>query len=42
MCIANAACHEDRNRLFRRLLLYGLSMAVVGALVCYLFFGLLA
>ena len=41
MCIANAACHEDRNRLFRRLLLYGVSMAVVGALVCYLFFGLL-
>jgi di/tricarboxylate transporter len=42
MCIANAACHEDRNRLFHTLLLYGLSMAVVGALVCYLFFGLLA
>jgi di/tricarboxylate transporter len=41
MCIATAACHEDRSRLFRILLLYGLSMAVVGALVCYLFFGLL-
>jgi di/tricarboxylate transporter len=40
MCIANAACHEDRSRLFRALLLYGLGMAVVGALVCYLFFGL--
>jgi di/tricarboxylate transporter len=40
MCIANAACHEDRKRLFRALLLYGLSMALVGALVCYLFFGL--
>src|SRR6266540_6844557 len=34
MCIANAAVHEDRNQLFQRLLIYGLSMAVVGALVC--------
>jgi Na+/H+ antiporter NhaD/arsenite permease-like protein len=41
MCIANAAAHEDRNRLFQRLLIYGLAMALVGALVCYLFFGLL-
>jgi len=41
MCIANAAAHEDRNRLFQRLLIYGLAMAVVGAFVCYLFFGLL-
>jgi Na+/H+ antiporter NhaD/arsenite permease-like protein len=41
MCIANAAVHEDRNELFQRLLMYGLAMAVVGALVCYLFFGLL-
>lgn len=41
MCIANAAAHEDRNQLFHRLLVYGLSMAVVGALVCYLFFVIL-
>ena len=41
MCIANAVVQEDRNRLFQRLLVYGLAMAVVGALVCYLFFGLL-
>ena len=41
MCIANAAAAEDRNGLFQRLLVYGLAMAVVGALVCYLFFGLL-
>ena len=41
MCIANAAAHEDRDKLFRRLLLYGLAMAVVGAGVCYLCFGLL-
>lgn len=41
MCIANAAASEDRNQLFQRLLVYGLAMALVGALVCYLFFGLL-
>jgi len=41
MCIAHAAAHEDRNQLFQRLLIYGLAMALVGALVCYLFFGLL-
>ena len=41
MCIANAAAHEDRNRLFQRLLIYGLAMAVVGALVSYLFFVIL-
>lgn len=41
MCIANAAAHEDRNQLFRHLLIYGLAMAVIGALVCYVFFGLL-
>jgi hypothetical protein len=41
MCIAGAAAHENRNRLFQRLLIYGLAMAVVAALVCYVFFGLL-
>jgi di/tricarboxylate transporter len=41
LCIASAAAHEDRDRLFRRLLIYGLAMSVVGALVCYLFFGVL-
>ncbi len=41
MCIANAAAHEDRNQLFQRLLVYGLAMAFVGALVCYLFFVIL-
>ncbi|MFN8376194.1 MAG: SLC13 family permease [Anaerolineae bacterium] len=41
LCIANAAAHEDRNLLFRHLLMYGLSMAVIGAFVCYIFFGLL-
>lgn len=41
ICIANAAPHEDKNKLFRRLMLYGLSMSIFGAIVCYLFFGLL-
>jgi Na+/H+ antiporter NhaD/arsenite permease-like protein len=41
MCIANAAAHEDRRRLFRNLLIWGLAMAFVGAGVCYLIFGLL-
>lgn len=41
ICIANAAPHEDRNKLFQYLLIYGLSMAVFGAVVCYVFFGLL-
>ncbi|MBL8162731.1 MAG: C4-dicarboxylate ABC transporter [Anaerolineae bacterium] len=41
MCIANAAPHENKDELFRRLLIYGLSMSVVGALVCFVFFGLL-
>jgi di/tricarboxylate transporter len=41
LCIAAAPAEENRSRLFNRLLLWGLSMSVVGAFVCYLFFGLL-
>jgi Na+/H+ antiporter NhaD/arsenite permease-like protein len=41
ICIANAAPHEDKNELFRYLMIYGLSMSVFGAIVCYVFFGLL-
>jgi Na+/H+ antiporter NhaD/arsenite permease-like protein len=41
LCITNAPLREDKERLFRNLLIYGLSMAVVGAGVCYVFFGLL-
>ncbi len=41
LCIANAPPGEDRDRLFRRLLYYGLSMSVVSALVCWVLFGLL-
>ncbi|MFH1574892.1 MAG: SLC13 family permease, partial [Acidobacteriota bacterium] len=39
LCLACAAAHEDRTRLFRKLLAWGLSMSLVGAIVCQLFFG---
>lgn len=41
LCIANAAPGVDRKRLFNQMLAWGLSMCLVGALVCYVFFGLL-
>lgn len=41
ICIANAAPGEDKKKLFRHLLIFGLSMAMVGGGLCYLFFGLL-
>jgi di/tricarboxylate transporter len=41
LCIANAAPEVDRKRLFNQMLAWGLSMSVVGALVCYVFFGIL-
>jgi di/tricarboxylate transporter len=41
LCIACAAAHEDKTKLFRKLLLWGLSMSVVGAVVCLVFFGIL-
>jgi di/tricarboxylate transporter len=41
LCIASAGDHEDKAKLFRNLLIWGLSMGVVGAVVCYVFFGLL-
>jgi di/tricarboxylate transporter len=41
LCIANAAADVDRRRLFNQMLAWGLSMCVVGAIVCYLFFGLM-
>jgi Na+/H+ antiporter NhaD/arsenite permease-like protein len=40
LCIASAL-HEDREKLFRYLLAFSLSMAFVGALLCYVIFGLL-
>lgn len=39
MCIAAAPAHEDRNLLFRKLLIWGWSMALVGAVTCQLLFG---
>ncbi|MBP6823676.1 MAG: C4-dicarboxylate ABC transporter [Acidobacteria bacterium] len=41
LCIANAAESEDRTKLFYWMLAWGLSMALVGAVVCFVFFGLL-
>jgi di/tricarboxylate transporter len=41
LCIASAGEHEDKAKLFRNLLIWGLAMSVVGAIVCYVFFGLL-
>lgn len=41
LCIANAVASEDRTKLFHQMLAWGLSMAIVGALVCFVFFGLL-
>ena len=41
LCIANADPSEDRKALFNKLLAWGLSMSVVGAVVCWFFFGVL-
>ena len=41
LCLANAAPSEDRASLFNKMLAWGLSMSVVGAIVCWIFFGLL-
>lgn len=40
LCISNAAPDVDRKKLFNQMLAWGLSMCVVGAVVCYVFFGL--
>jgi hypothetical protein len=42
VCIASAPLGEDRRVLFLKVLFWGLSMAVVGAVYCWVFFGLLA
>jgi di/tricarboxylate transporter len=41
LCIAHAPANQDRTQLFNQLLAWGLSMAVVGAIVCFVLFGLL-
>lgn len=38
LCIASAADGEDTRLLFNRLLAWGLSMTVVGAAICWVFF----
>lgn len=39
ICVASASATIDRRLLFNKVLAWGLSMSVVGALICYLFFG---
>jgi di/tricarboxylate transporter len=41
LCIANASDRENRATVFHQMLAWGLSMCLVGALVCFVFFGLL-
>ena len=41
LCIACAGENEDKGKLFRKLLIWGLSMSVVGAVMCYVLFGIL-
>ncbi len=41
ICLAAYTGTEDRQVLFNKVLAWGLSMAVVGAVVCWVFFGLL-
>jgi len=41
LCIANAPQAENRKSLFNKLMVWGLAMSVVGAVVCWVFFGLL-
>jgi hypothetical protein len=38
LCIASAM-HEDKEKLFRHLLGFGMSMALAGAVICYILFG---
>ncbi len=41
LCLANIARGEDAGLLYRQLLIWGLSMAVVGAVYCHVVFGLI-
>ncbi len=41
LCLAAAPAAEDSRALFNKLLAWGLSMSAVGAVLCYIFFGLL-
>jgi di/tricarboxylate transporter len=39
LCIASAVAGTDTRRLFNQMLAWGLSMSVVGAIVCYMMFA---
>ena len=41
LCLANAPPGTDTSRLYRQLLVWGLAMAVVGAVYCHVVFGVL-
>ncbi len=41
ICVASAAASEDRRSLFNKALYWGLSMAIAGAIICQICFGLL-
>jgi Na+/H+ antiporter NhaD/arsenite permease-like protein len=41
LCLAAAPAGTDTRRLFNQLMAWGLSMSVVGAIICWIFFGLL-
>jgi di/tricarboxylate transporter len=41
ICVASAADDVDRHKLFVQTLLWGLAMAVVGAIWCYVLYGLM-
>ncbi|MDR2112573.1 MAG: C4-dicarboxylate ABC transporter [Candidatus Accumulibacter sp.] len=41
ICVACAGESEDKGKLFRQLMIWGLSMSVVGGILCYVLFGLL-
>lgn len=42
MCLAAVAAWVDREKAFRDLMIWGLSMSIVGAIVCWLLFTVLA
>ncbi len=41
ICVASAPASEDRRRLFNKALYWSLSMSIVGAIICQIFFGIL-
>ena len=41
LCVASVAAGPEGRKLFNQLLVWGLSMTVVGAAICWVLFGLL-